>query len=197
MLQVKFSSPSIVAYSVGRDEPIPPSVADVPTAAMQQTHSNTVAIVDAAQDQIIENCDALITAVPQLQLQVKHADCLPILMYHPSKMIAAVHAGRQGTESFIIENVLLTIQRKFQIHDNLEIWLGPAICKRCYQIDPSTDLHYDLVTQNTQQIRSLFSESQATIQYSNICTAHQNEKFYSYRKEGKGVPMNLTGIMMQ
>ncbi|MDQ5951240.1 MAG: purine-nucleoside/S-methyl-5-thioadenosine phosphorylase / adenosine deaminase [Patescibacteria group bacterium] len=197
MLHITFSSPSVLAYTAGKNEQVPDDFADFPVVAMQQTHSNTVALVEAAPNHTIEDCDALITAVPKLQLQLKHADCLPILIYHPSKVIAAVHAGRKGTEAFIIENVLLTLQRKFSIHDSLEIWMGPAICKRCYQIDPTADLHYDLLTHNTQQIRSLFPESNATIAYSNLCTAHQNEKFYSYRKEGSGVPMNVTGIILR
>ena len=42
--------------------------------------------------------DALITTQKNAALVVRTADCLPILIYHSSGIIAAIHAGRKGTE---------------------------------------------------------------------------------------------------
>ncbi len=190
-----FSNDDGVAASFARNE----SLTDVQAFAnannlalveMIQQHTAEFAIVTERKPQVINAVDALITKQRGVLLAVKVADCLPILISHPSGVISVIHAGRVGTESSITKKVLQTLQSEFGIQENLTIWFGPCICEGCYQIDKATDKHYDLVAKNTKQVRAIFSDSQVKIIGSEHCTAHHNSEWYSYRTEGKGVPMN-------
>lgn len=191
-----FPQSPVKTYSVGRNEDIPEEFAALPTVSMEQTHSANFVEITEPNTQKIPDCDALITQLPGVHLKVKHADCMPVLIYHPSGLIAAIHAGRKGTEKGIVQKVLKHISKTDQIKNGLKIWFGPCICFDCYQIDKETDQHYDLISKNRDQVRAVYNEDQAEIIYSDACTAHQNEHFFSYRKEGKGVPMNWSGIAL-
>ncbi|MBP7740625.1 polyphenol oxidase family protein [Candidatus Woesebacteria bacterium] len=166
----------------------------------------------------IPNVDAIITNQKNILLTVKTADCLPILIYFSdndkSEVIAAIHAGRVGTEKKIFAKVLEHLKTKYKIDKllnessaaKLSIWFGPAICKKCYQIDQKKNIHYDLYQKNLEQIYLSFPEfckgnitdsNKIEIIKSKFCTLHDNEKFHSYRKSGKGVPMNYSLIGLE
>lgn len=191
-----FHSDTVTAYTLKRTESHHQLINDLPTISLEQTHSAEFTEVTYPVHHTILTADAAFTRTPNLHLKVKHADCLPVLLYHPSQLIGVVHAGRKSTEQQILYKLLLHLKKNINITSQLELWFGPAICNKCYQIDQANKLHYDLIQKNTEQVRKLFSENQATIKNSNLCTAHENEQFYSYRKEGKGVPMNWSGIAL-
>jgi len=194
MLDV-FPDTVITAASFGRNE----SFADVQAFAdvnnlalvrMQQRHTAAFAIITKCRPQVVQNTDALITKQRDVLLTVKVADCLPILFSHPSGIVGVIHAGRVGTTDGITQITLQTLKSKFGIEDNLTIWFGPRICKDCYQVNKQTDEHYDLVAENAKQVQAVFSDSQAKILLSEHCTSCDNDQWYSYRREGKGVAMN-------
>lgn len=167
-----------------------------PIITMQQTHANHLQVVTEPRSQVLLDTDAALTTLGNVELQVKTADCLPIMLYHPLPLIGVVHAGRMGTEQKILENTLDFIKKRFQIDNNLEIFFGPAICEACYQIDRLTNLHFDLVDENIRQVRLLFTASQANIWESNQCTYHQPADYFSYRRDGKGGHMNISSIRL-
>ncbi len=178
----------------------------------------------------IPNVDAAITNQKNILLTVKTADCLPILIYFSDsdksvdkkivgekpagdrfEVIAAIHSGRVGTEKRILTKVLEYLKLKYKIHKLLEqsstakltIWFGPAICKKCYQINQEKNTHYDLYQKNLAQIREVFpndnikfgtKSDKIRIIKSKFCTLHNNDLFNSYRKSGKGVEMNYSLI---
>jgi YfiH family protein len=191
-----FSSNAVITYSIGKESQENHATNTFHNVWLEQTHSAHFVQITTSVDQTLLNTDAALTCLPNTQLHVKHADCLPVLLYHPFPLIGVVHAGRKGTDQFILQKLLLYLKNNFNIDNQLELWFGPAICVACYQVDKEKDLRYDLVKENTEQVRKIFSESQATITYSNRCTAHENDHYYSYRKEGKGVPMNWSGIAL-
>lgn len=137
-----------------------------------------------------EDLDGLFTDQKGIALVVKAADCFPILFYHPSGIIGVVHVGRKGTENRIVEKVIKYFKQEKKLDKGWIIWLGPRICVDCYQINKETDEHYDLRTKNVKQIREALDEERNFVLDSEMCTAHQNDWFYSYRKEGSGVGMN-------
>jgi polyphenol oxidase len=150
---------------------------------MNQTHSNQVKEITNKEKNSI-NEDAIFTCEKNILLTVRTADCLPILIAHPNPLIAVIHAGRVGTDNNITYNTLDSIQRKYDLKENFDIYFGPHICKNCYEINPKTKTHYDLSTENISQIKDVLGTS-FTIQHNPYCTSCNNDLFFSYRKEGK------------
>jgi len=151
---------------------------------MNQVHGNHVRLISQTQirSQSIEvfKTDAVMTEEKSVWLAVKTADCVPILIYHPKPVIAAIHAGRKGLELGVISNTLQKIQQKTNQLDGLKIWLGPCICESCYEINRETKEHYNLLEKAVAQIESFVQKP--TIHISGMCTSCQNEDFFSYRK---------------
>ncbi|MBT5855542.1 polyphenol oxidase family protein [bacterium] len=157
------------------------SAPDYPIIEMEQIHSNRIAMVDHPAMTYIPHADALITTLPNVYLAVRTADCLPILISHPEKnVIAAIHAGRRSTKGQITQSLFQQLQSQFALSNDFVVWFGPAVCESCYQIDIEKNIHFDLVAENTTQIRR--NTSNTTIIESDICTACQHDEFYSYRK---------------
>ena len=151
-----------------------------PIITMSQVHSAAYQVVDAESKSPIENVDALISTSPGVPIAAKSADCLPILISHPAPLVAAIHAGRRGTESGITSTVINAIQSMVDTDEALTIWLGPRICYNCYEINPDTQEHFDLISKNIAQIND--TAPNACIIDSQQCTACNPKDFYSYRK---------------
>jgi len=173
---------------------------------MQQVHEAKFQEITSKTNILkpIKSIDACYTTLPNTFLSVKTADCLPILISGTSKtavpFIAAAHAGRKGTQKKILLKLLNTLFQTYH-WTQLNIWFGPAICVDCYQIDRKTHTHFDLITQNKQQIdlctaQNTLSSSTVTLTIANHCTLHENQTYHSYRKSGPGVPMNYSFIGM-
>lgn len=189
---------------------------------MEQVHGNLVA--EVKREGLVFAVDACFTAHKNLFLSVKSADCLPILIsgfgYKKQKIdniqianfefVAAAHAGRKGTNLKILAVLLDKLQSKYNIvhalkinNQILNVWLGPAICEKCYQIDTQKDIHYNLIEENKKQLFEFFTKHNLehqqflNLEIENHCTLHEPEKYYSYRATGPGVKMNysLIGII--
>jgi polyphenol oxidase len=145
--------------------------------------------------------DALITNSPNAFLGILTADCLPIFVVDQKrKVIAATHAGRQGTALHITAKVLKKMEEEFGCSSkDLLIAMGPSIGSCCYEIDErvfqpewepfSTSRGVgkwmlDLAQINIAQMkREGIKEEQ--ISWINLCTHCHSDLFFSYRKEGR------------
>ena len=102
-------------------------------AFMDQRHGADISVIaEPAQANLIPDADALMTNQKGIGLAVMVADCVPLLLAAEG-WVAAVHVGRVGLMSNIVESVL----RKF---DELgaaarDAWIGPHICQECYEVD--------------------------------------------------------------
>ncbi len=185
------------------DEILEQEFAGYKVVRMIQTHSDNVVFFDQEiseslarvenfSEEIIffDDVDGVFTDQKKVVLVVKVADCYPILIYHPQGIIGAIHAGRVGTEKQIVKKALEMAIEEFGLKTGWQIWLGPKICKDCYQINRETDEHYDLKAKNVAQIESVLDGEENFALDSELCTVHHGEWFYSYRLEGEGVEMN-------
>jgi hypothetical protein len=155
--------------------------------------------------------DALITNSSNTYLGIQTADCLPIFMANPKKkVIAAVHAGRQGTALHITAKVIEKMEGEFNgSSKDLLIAIGPSIGPCCYEIDewvfrsewePFSILRcggkwmVDLAQINIAQMkREGIKEEQ--IFWINLCTRCHSDLFFSYRGEGQtGRQLSFIGI---
>ena len=130
----------------------------------------------------IPNSDALITNLKNTYLSIKVADCMPILLYHKSGWIAAIHAGREGTNKKILYKTLKTLLTLTNEIEDYHCWFGPCICTNCHQIDKKNNIFYSLFEENISQFKSLLSDQKNTIIAEEMCTScNSNHYFYSYR----------------
>ncbi len=174
------------------------SFANTVCVSMTQVHRAdfvTVHTPPSAEEKLI--ADGLITTRPGLTLVVRHADCLPILVYHPKGLVAAIHAGRRSTQQLILKKVLRHLKKSYVLQGPLYLWFGPALCTSCHTTNQEKTQHFDLYKENRLQAESIFSPEQLLITTSNDCTLHTPKKFYSYRAEGPGVPMNMSAITLR
>jgi YfiH family protein len=155
--------------------------------------------------------DALITNAPKTFLGILTADCLPIFVVDKQKkVIAAIHAGRQGTALRIAAKALRKMTEEFGCRwKDLLIAMGPSIGPFCYEIDekvfqqewkPFSVLRatgkwvVDLARINIDQMKGEGIEEEQ-ISWVNLCTHCHDDLFFSYRKEGRtGRQLSFIGI---
>jgi YfiH family protein len=172
-----------------------------------QTHSDNIKIItrketrgwDSISD-AVQDCDALITDVKGVILNILTADCVPILLFDKEKeVVAAVHAGWKGTKAQIASK---TVHKMSEVYgcDPKDIIAGvaPSIGRCCYEVGKDVAEHFfnipegftskgeeymlDLPFINKQQLINA-GILEANIEMSDTCTACDVERFFSYRKE--------------
>ena len=158
----------------------------------KQVHSNRfVAAVDFVPG--IE-ADAVYCDTPGYLLSVLTADCLPVLVYHPEGVIAAIHAGWRGLYDEIIPATLA------QLPDQVKVAVGPGIGVCCYEV--SEDLAKQFTNKfgsgvvepgptrkphlNLQSVAMLQLQQSkvAEIDLAHLCTSCHPELFFSFRRDG-------------
>ncbi len=150
--------------------------------------------------------DYMITAAVNIPLLIMTADCVPILIYdQKNKVIAAIHAGWNGTLRRIIEKVLTEMQINFGTkNEDVYAAIGPCIKQCCYEIGEnvakiarenftSNELEQIIKNRNGKNFLNLQLANQLAlidkglsikqIDILDFCTSCNVEKFFSYRKE--------------
>ncbi|MGM0608041.1 MAG: polyphenol oxidase family protein [Candidatus Muiribacteriota bacterium] len=150
----------------------------------EQVHGNYISEIDKKKF-FYKNCDGLI-AFEKLEFPVviKTADCVPVFFFHKSKNIYGIlHAGRKGTELGISINLMKILKGKKLNVNDFYFFIGPAICKNCYEIDTVKKIHFDLKKENINQLleNNVIKEN---IMDFNLCTK-SNLNLYSYRGNDK------------
>jgi YfiH family protein len=156
--------------------------------------------------------DAMITDIPNTFLGILTADCLPIFVIdRAKKVIAAIHAGRQGTALHLTSKVLKKMREEFGCKSrDLLIALGPSIGPCCYEIDEKMFIPewepfsnskgkgrwmVDLARINISQLEKE-GINKGQIFWINLCTSCHSDLFFSYRKEGQtGRQLSFIGII--
>jgi polyphenol oxidase len=186
----------------------------------RQTHSTERCFIESA-DQARgpqPDCDALTARLANVLLAIQTADCLPVLIADPkSGAMAAIHAGWRGTAGRITERTVADLMQTHGANPrNCIAALGPAACAECYEIGEDVierykkefgywrnllvnfkqggKAHLDIRAANIQQLAFCgFTEDQ--IHVAQYCTMHQNDLFFSYRREGRGQPSSVGRLL--
>ena len=166
-----------------------------------------------------EGCDALMTATPETALVAFFADCVPILFYDPEKnAIASAHAGWRGTVKKIAAKTAKKMIAQFGCDpENIIACIGPSIGDCCFEVDlpvkkefenvfgcdsriikplDSGKFKVDLWKSNIVQLLEIGLKLE-NIHYANICTACNNDIFYSYRADGRETGRNYAIIQLK
>ncbi len=185
-----------------------------------QTHSDHIEIISKIKtrgwqsvEDAVSDCDALITNQKGVVLTILSADCVPVLLYDRKKeAVAAIHAGWKGTKEKIVAK---TVQKMKKIYacdpEDIIAGVAPAIGRCCYEVGKDVAKHFfneplsfdvqgekymlDLPFINKKQLLDS-GVLEKHIEMSDICTACDVERFFSYRKEQgcSGRFMSMIGI---
>ena len=178
----------------------------------RQVHDDQVSIVtkdmrgEGAMDHedAIGETDAMVTNVPEICLMILLADCVPILLFDPSKrVIGAVHAGWKGTLQGVAQKTVKVLHAAFGCSPaDLIVGIGPSIGPCCYEVGPDVvsavkeafGNDQDLIRRTPSHGKGLFDLWKANlnqlisagipgknIETAGVCTCHHGDRFYSYR----------------
>jgi YfiH family protein len=174
---------------------------------MKQVHGRTVRFVSGSA--LLPECDALATTEPGLGVIVQSADCVPLLFWASRRRaVAAVHAGWRGTMLRVASETVEALGRELSCSpEELHVAIGPSIRACCFEVGsevveafaesghdlahikkpgPGPRDHLDLILDNRIQLEEAGVPAEQVYD-SGRCTVCENDKFYSYRAEGKGV----------
>lgn len=181
---------------------------------LNQIHQDKILVIKDPLNSLpsLLEYDALITNAPNLFPGILTADCLPIFVVdRKKKVIAAIHAGRQGTALHITTKVLKKMKEEFGCSsEDFLITLGPSIGPCCYEVDervfqkewepfskPKKGGRWllDLPKINIYHMKGE-GIGEGQISWIDLCTHCHNDLFFSYRKEGRtGRQLSFIGIV--
>lgn len=189
---------------------------------VKQVHGSDILVIDQPNEEYdhflsIEG-DAIITNQPGVMIGVCVADCVPILLCDPvNKVIAAVHAGWQGTAAKLVSKTIGGMKSEFGSKPReIRAAIGPSIGKCCYEVDAPVQQAFsqsglpwdtiasanengkwqlDLALANRELLRSAGLEDTAIIA-SDMCVCCHRELFFSYRREGGETGRQMGFIML-
>lgn len=184
---------------------------DVAVIDGQQRHTNRINAVTAEDVRAARaegyrrfpETDGLVTTEPGAALAIFTADCVPVCIADPvRRAIANVHAGWRGSLANIAGRAVAALCAAGSRAADLEVWLGPSICGRSYEVSE------ELVEQFAEACASAAQDGYAIsdgrllnlqavnswqllrsgvrperITDSGICTLEQSGRFPSYRVE--------------
>jgi len=186
----------------------------------RQTHSTERCTIESPEQALgpQPECDAMITRMTDVLIGVQTADCQPVLIADTkSGAVAGIHAGWRGTAGRITERTVADLMLSGGVNPRDCIAaLGPTACAECYEVGEDVieryksefgywrnllvnfkengKAHLDIRAANVQQLMFCgFTEDR--IHVADFCTMHQNELFFSYRKEGKGMPSQVGRLL--
>lgn len=163
---------------------------------LTQTHSNIVVNGDEA----LCEADASYSDRMSQVCVVMTADCLPILLCDKKgQQVAAVHAGWRGLLNNVIEN---SLARFHGLSDDIMAWLGPAISQDAFEVgtdvyDAFVERHNATATffkarENNKFLADLPGLAKFRLELAGVsrvyggqyCTYSDEERFFSYRRDG-------------
>lgn len=147
--------------------------------------------------------DALLSRQRNLAVGVAVADCVPVILGGPGAT-GAVHAGWRGIVAGIVGAAL---KRLAADPDDLTAWIGPAIGPCCYEVGtevadqvatasgpeiiaPGSGDRPHLDLQRAVEIQLLDAGVQS-VRRLRVCTHCDEERLFSYRRDGKGAGRNF------
>ncbi|RQD69303.1 laccase [Campylobacter hepaticus] len=158
---------------------------------MDQIHSNRVMVYDKNFDCFA--CDGLISREKNTALCVLSADCLPLILYHESGIIAALHSGRKGSFENILKVCLdkICLENLILDFNALHLFILPGICVKNYELSGeilefAKQNFQAFIKENKLDLKALvkFQAKNLGIRHIQDCKicSFENEDFFSYRR---------------
>lgn len=175
-----------------------------PTVAMQQSHGSTITMVNDVVTSNMGSSDGLISALRDVTLVVRTADCVPILFYDPtSGLIGASHQGWKGTLERLQQKMVKKMVKSGADVRTIRAAIGPCIGACCYKMYGERMRMFEasfpaysgkMFVQNVTDIMlnltylnyALLCEAGLrpnNISYVRACTSCDEKNYYSYNRE--------------
>lgn len=185
----------------------------------KQVHGTVVVEADSIRENGILEADGIWTQKTGLNIAVRTADCLPVLLADRGKtMVMAVHAGWRGLTSGILSRAIDIFDGNRVALADLTVAIGPAISRQHYEVGPEVvEALFEgaiglpapeaclciakgkhdrwFLDLQTAALISLirYGVAPRNVDVIQTCT-FSAESYYSYRMEGKGVGSNISWI---
>ncbi|HEY7720227.1 MAG TPA: peptidoglycan editing factor PgeF [Pedococcus sp.] len=164
---------------------------------MNQCHGADVAVVDGPWERGAgaPAVDGIVTTTPGLALAVLVADCTPVLLADPvAGVIGAVHAGRPGMTTGIIDRAVATMREAGA--REITAVVGPSVCGRCYEVPEEMSLAAAEVSPEARAVSwsgtpaidvaagvvAQLRANSVAVQWVPGCT-RESDRLYSYRRD--------------
>jgi YfiH family protein len=163
----------------------------------EQVHSDRIQVV--TQGGIYSGTDGFVTSVPRLALTIQVADCAAVLLADAkNRVIAAVHAGWRGAVSDIVPKAVKYMVAQRAEEKQIKAFISPCISLQHFEVgtevagqfpDRFVDYtsydkpHVDLkgFIKYQLMVKGVLPEH---IQVHEGCTVRDDNRYYSYRREG-------------
>lgn len=167
---------------------------------LNQVHGTD--LIQAAADGIKKTADACWTSETDLACIVMTADCLPVFFADAQgQKVAVAHAGWRGLANGVLEQTLSI----FEQPENVHVWLGPAIGPDAFEVGEEVLEQFVAVQQESETAfvsvagragkyltniyklaeMRLIRAGVSEVTSCNLCTFTDQERFFSYRRDGE------------
>jgi len=175
---------------------------------LEQVHGNELVRLTSDNTKQSFKADAVFTTEKNIVCSVMTADCLPVLFSNKqASWVAAAHAGWKGIANGILKRVVESyISELNGSLSDLQVWIGPAIGGKVYQVgddvrqaylQQDSVLNQAFVKDQTAVGYYLLNNAQAArlqltafglldnqISIADYCTFTDSDLFFSYRRDG-------------
>ncbi|MBK8451796.1 MAG: peptidoglycan editing factor PgeF [Thiofilum sp.] len=192
-----------VPMAVARNRQIVGDIAQLPNEPLwlKQVHGTVVMGMDGGGS-CYPTADASIALRPKQICVVMTADCLPVLFCNKAgTKVAAAHAGWRGLCDGMLEQTVKTFNED---PSSLLAWIGPGIGPNAFEVGPEVRAEFITVdAQAAVAFRPAVNEGKWLVDLYQIarqrlanvgvkavyggdyCTYQDNERFFSFRRDGK------------
>ncbi|MTC72591.1 purine nucleoside phosphorylase YfiH [Providencia sp. wls1914] len=166
---------------------------------LEQVHGTHVLHLTGSE---IKNrqADAVYTNQVGQVCAIMTADCLPVLFFsRDGKEVAAAHAGWRGLCNGVLENTLAAFNAQ---PSDIMAWMGPAIGPERFEVGvevkqafthQSADLADAFTPYNDKFLANIYLLARKKLQAAGVsaiyggefCTVSDENRFFSYRREGR------------
>ena len=113
---------------------------------LKQVHGSSVAKIEPRVDPVDDQGSALVadaqwTDSTGIGLAILSADCFPVVIADASGGVVGIaHCGWRGAVSGVLKSLVVAMRCRSA---RLNAWMGPGICKRCYEVGPDVVARLD------------------------------------------------------
>lgn len=178
---------------------------DVEFCWLHQVHGVEVAWANEVREaKTPVEADACVSDRPGLACVVMTADCLPVLICDKeATVVAAAHAGWRGLAEGVLEATMEAMDRRAS---ELIVWLGPAIGAQRFEVGQEVFAAFEAEVENAAEhfkpspfhpdsrwVADLYGLARQRLHSAGVekifgggeCTYGDEERFFSYRRDGQ------------